>query len=80
MQIGIDNDYLAGNLQDYEYFPKNFKLIVIDISKQKELQNLSNTQKRYFLENIEYDGGPKMSYKTYILNASAYTFTIFIHS
>lgn len=21
MQIGIDNDYLAGNLQDYEYFP-----------------------------------------------------------
>ena len=53
MQIGIDNDYLAGNLQDYEYFPKNFKLIVIDISKQKELQNLSNTQKRYFLENVE---------------------------
>ena len=28
------NDYTAGNLLDYEYFLKHYKLIVIDLSKQ----------------------------------------------
>ena len=29
-----NNDYTAGNLLDYEYFLKHYKLIVIDLSKQ----------------------------------------------
>ena len=30
---------MAGNLLDYEYFSKNYKLISIDLSKQNELEN-----------------------------------------
>ena len=28
------NDYTAGNLLDYEYFLKHYKLIAIDLSEQ----------------------------------------------
>ena len=39
--IGIskNNDYTPGNLLDYEYFSKQYKLIAIDLSKQIELEN-----------------------------------------
>ena len=33
-------DYRPGNLLDYEYFSKHYKLIVIDPNKQIELGNL----------------------------------------
>ena len=35
-----NNDYTTSNLEDYEYFKDNFKLIAIDLSKQIELENL----------------------------------------
>ena len=38
IEIGRNNDYTAGNLLDYEYFSKHFKLIAIDLSKQIELE------------------------------------------
>ena len=34
-----NNDYTTGNLLDYEYFSKHYKLIAIDLSKQTELKN-----------------------------------------
>ena len=33
--MGTTNDYTSGNLLDYEYFSKHYKLIVIDSSKQE---------------------------------------------
>ena len=35
--IGKGEDYSAGSLLDYNYFDKHYKLIAIDLSKQKEL-------------------------------------------
>ena len=40
-----NNDYTTGNLLDYEHFPKQYKLIAIDLSKQTELQNHDLKQK-----------------------------------
>ena len=33
-----NNEYTSGNLLDYDYFKKHYKLIAIDLSKQQELQ------------------------------------------
>ena len=35
--IGKGEDYTAGSLLDYDYFNKRYKLIAVDLSKQKEL-------------------------------------------
>ena len=37
MSINKNNDYKTGNLLDYEYFSKHYKLIALDLSKQIEL-------------------------------------------
>ena len=37
MSISKNNGYMAGNLLDYEYFSKHYKLIAINLSKQVEL-------------------------------------------
>ena len=34
IEMGRNNDYITGNLLNYEYFSKHFKLIAIDLSKQ----------------------------------------------
>ena len=34
-----NNDYTTGNLLDYEYLSKHYKLIALDLSKQIELEN-----------------------------------------
>ena len=39
IQMGRNNDCMTGNLLDYEYFSKHYKLVVIDLSKQIELEN-----------------------------------------
>ena len=39
-----NNDYTTGNLLDYEYFSKHYKLIAIDLSKQIELENLGRLE------------------------------------
>ena len=35
--IGKGEDYTTGFLLDYDYFNKNYKLVAVDLSKQKEL-------------------------------------------
>ena len=50
-----NNDYTTGNLLDYEYFSKHYKLIVIDLSKQIELENLDLKQQINFIGRLEED-------------------------
>ena len=38
IDVSRNNDYTTGNLVDYDYFKKYYKLIVIDLSKQQVLQ------------------------------------------
>ena len=38
IDISRNNEYTTGNLLDYEYFKKHYKLIAIDLSKQQVLQ------------------------------------------
>ena len=51
MSISKDNDYRTGNLLDYEYFSKHYKLIAINLSKQIELEN----QQINFIGKLEDD-------------------------
>ena len=37
LMIGKGEDYTTGSLLDYNYFKKHYKLIAVDLSKQKEL-------------------------------------------
>ena len=39
IEISKNNDYTTGNLLDYEYFSKHYKLIAINLSKKIELEN-----------------------------------------
>ena len=38
LDISRNNEYTTGNLLDYDYFKKSYKLIAIDLSKQQALQ------------------------------------------
>ena len=38
IDITRNNEFTAGNLLDYDYFKKHYKLIAIDLSKQQVLQ------------------------------------------
>ena len=49
------NDYITGNLLDYEYFKDHYKLIAVDLSKQFELENADLKQKINFIGRLEED-------------------------
>ena len=51
--ISKNNDYPTGNLLDYEYFSKHYKLIAIDLSKQIELENYNLKQQINFIGKLE---------------------------
>ena len=53
--ISKNNDYTTGNLLDYEYFSKHYKLIAIDLSKQIELENSDLKQQINFIGKLEDD-------------------------
>ena len=55
-----NNDYTAGNLLDYEYFSKHYKLIAIDLSKQIELENSDLKQQINFIGRLTKDKGATM--------------------
>ena len=52
--IGIsrNNEYTTGNLLDYDYFKKYYKLIAIDLSKQQVLQENED-----LIQEINFIGG-----------------------
>ena len=49
VKISRNNDYTTGNLLDYKYFSKHYKLIAINLSKQIELENLDLKQQINFV-------------------------------
>ena len=55
MSISKNNDYTTGNLLDYEYFSKYYKLIAIDLSKQIELENPDLKQQINLIGRLEED-------------------------
>ena len=55
-----NNDYITGNLCDYEYFPNQYKLIAIDLSKQIGLENPDLKQQINFTDKLEEDNGAKI--------------------
>ena len=55
IEISKNSDYTTGNLSDYEYFTKHYKLIPIDLSKQIELENRELRQQIYFIGKLEDD-------------------------
>ena len=60
IKMGRNNDYTTGNLLDYEYFSKHYKLIAIDLSKKIELENPDLKQQINFIEKLERDKGATM--------------------
>ena len=53
IDISRNNEYTTGNLLDYDYFKKYYKLIAIDLSKQQALQeNEDLIQQINFIERL----------------------------
>ena len=55
--MGRNNDYTTGNLLDYEYFTKYYKLIAIDLSKRIELENPDLKEQINFIGKLEWNKG-----------------------
>ena len=54
IDISRNNEYTTGNLLDYDYFKKHYKLIAIDLSKQQVLQeNEDLMQQINFIGRLE---------------------------
>ena len=54
IDISRNNEYTTGNLLDYDYFKKHYKLIAIDLSKQEVLQeNEDLIQQINFMGRLE---------------------------
>ena len=54
VMTGKAEDYTTGSLLDYDYFKKNYKLVAVDLSKQKELdadtRAIQEIEFKYMLE------------------------------
>ena len=60
IEMSKDNVYTTGNLLDYEYFSKHYKLIAIGLSKQIELENPDLKQQINFIVRLKRNGGVTM--------------------
>ena len=60
IEMSRNKDYSTGNLLDYEYFSKNYKLIAIDLNKQIELKNPDLKQQIDFIGKLERNEGAAM--------------------
>ena len=52
IEMSKNDDYTTGNLLDYEYFSKHYKLIAIGLSKQIELENPDLRQQIEFIGRL----------------------------
>ena len=54
VMIGKGEDYTTGSMLDYNYFKKHYKLVAVDLSKQKELdagpRAIQQIEFKYMLE------------------------------
>ena len=55
---------MTGNLLDYKYFLKHYKLIAIDLSKQTELENPDLKQQINFIGRLERNEGATLFFIT----------------
>ena len=70
IEISKNNDHKTGNLLDYDYFSNHYKLIVIDLSKQIELENPDLKQQINFIGKLAENNGATM---VFIIEKSAET-------
>ena len=60
IEMSDNNDYTTGNLLDFAYFKKHYRLIAIDLSKQTKLKDPKKkkiywkTFKKYWSYNVFY--------------------------
>ena len=59
--MGRKIDYTTGNLLDYEYFSKHYRLIAMDFSRQIELENLDLKQQINFISRLDEDNAVMFS-------------------
>ena len=57
IDMSNDNDYTTGNLLDFAYFKKDYRLIAIDLSKQTKLKD---PQQINFIRKLDKDNGATM--------------------
>ena len=57
VEMGNNNDYATGNLLDFAYFKKYYKLTAIDLSKQTKLKD---PQQINFIGKLDKDNGATM--------------------
>ena len=53
IEMSENNNCTAGNLLDYEYFKDHYKLIIIDLSKEIELENPDLKQQINFIGRLK---------------------------
>ena len=57
IEMGRNSNYTTGNLLDYKYFSKHYRLIAIDLRKQIQLENSDLKQQINFIGRLErYEG------------------------
>ena len=78
MGISKNNDYTTGNLLEYEYFSKHYKLIAIDLSTQTEVKKTPDLRQQInFIGKLE-DNKTKMFF--IIVKLGETTFGFLQHS
>ena len=60
IEIGKNNGYTTGNLLDYDYFSKHYKLIAIHLIKQIELEKPDLKQQINLIGRLERSEGATM--------------------
>ena len=75
IEMRRNNDYTAGNLLDYEYFPKHYNSIAIDLSKKIKLENLDLKQQITFIGRLERNKGATMFFIIEKLAETTFEFT-----
>ena len=55
IELSKNSEYTTGNLLDYAYFSKHYKLIAIDLSKQIQSENPNLKQHSHFISKLEDD-------------------------
>ena len=58
--MGRNNDYTTGNLLEYQYFSKHYKLIAIDLRNQIELESPDLKQQINFIGRLQRNEGATM--------------------
>ena len=54
IKMSNNNDYTTGNILDFAYFKKNYRLIEIDLSKQTKLKDRQQINFIWKLENQDH--------------------------